>query len=55
MAAVKKLNPKAEVARAAQALDLNISGKERIILRFYHYFQLFNTPLLQLLWDFKMS
>ena len=27
MAAVKQLNPKAEVARAAQALDLNISGK----------------------------
>ena len=26
MAAIKKLNPKAEVARAAQALDLNISG-----------------------------
>ena len=27
MAAIKQLNPKAEVARAAQALDLNISGK----------------------------
>ena len=26
MAAVKQLNPKAEVARAAQALDLNISA-----------------------------
>lgn len=26
MAAVKSLNPKAEVARAAQALQLNING-----------------------------
>ena len=34
MAAVKQLNPKAEVARAAQALDLNISGKQTCVYIF---------------------
>lgn len=30
MAAIKTLNPKAEVARAAQALSINISGARGI-------------------------
>ena len=46
MAAVKKLNPKAEVARAAQALDLNISGKGRRTnqsLLYYSFVPLFSV------------